>query len=110
MIAVVRPFALAGLAALPVAGCSSPIRLAAVPPGRTAEVTIPGIPDARYWPGYPVNMQHMVDVYEEQILKEEAAGATVDAAGNLPPAYFLAVSGAGYTWEKPPAGFGDDQL
>ncbi len=70
------------LAAL-VTACSSPDRLAAVPPGRTVEATIPGIPDARYWPGDRASMQRMVDVYEEEILKEEAAGATVDAAGNL---------------------------
>ncbi|MEX2296691.1 MAG: patatin-like phospholipase family protein, partial [Dongiaceae bacterium] len=61
----------------------------------TTRAEIPGIPNARFWPDDPESIQQMIEVAYASIQKEEAAGATVDAEGNLPPVAFLAVSGGG---------------
>lgn len=82
-------------AALAVSACSAPTRLDAVPRDRTVEAEIPGIPDARFWPDDPASLERMVRDAYAAILREEQAGAAVDAAGNLPPVSFLAVSGGG---------------
>jgi hypothetical protein len=78
-----------------VAGCSAPERLVAVPQAQTVQAEIPGIPNARFWPDDPDSMAHMVEVAFASIEAEEAAGAVVDADGNLPSVSFLAVSGGG---------------
>jgi predicted acylesterase/phospholipase RssA len=87
--------AVATVAALAVSACSAPVRLEAVPRAQTTEAEIPGIPNARFWPDDPASIQKMIETAAASIKAEEAAGATVDAAGDLPPVAFLAVSGGG---------------
>lgn len=76
-------------------GCSAPERLAAVPQAQTVQAEIPGIPNARFWPSDPDSIQQMADAAYASVEAEQAAGAVVDADGNLPPVAFLAVSGGG---------------
>jgi hypothetical protein len=94
----IRLTALGGIVAwtlLAVAGCSPPERIVAVPQAQTVQAEIPGIPNARFWPSDPASMQQMADAAYAAIQAEKAAGAIVDADGNLPPVSFLAVSGGG---------------
>ncbi|MEX0808149.1 MAG: patatin-like phospholipase family protein [Dongiaceae bacterium] len=93
-----RSFWLAAVAVLSISvlqACSAPERLVAVPQDLTTRAEIPGIRNARFWPSDPASMQHMTDVAYAAVQAEEAAGAVVDADGNLPPVSFLAVSGGG---------------
>ena len=82
-------------ALLAAGGCSAPERIVAVPADQTVQAEIPGIPNARFWPADPASMQQMAEAAFASIQAEEAAGAVVDADGNLPPVSFLAVSGGG---------------
>src|SRR5215831_16579466 len=78
---------IAGLAA----GCSSAERGPPVPAALADQVTVLGIPNARFW----ADTQGAALAAEgEAALKRERA-ATGEASGRLPPAYFLAVSGGG---------------
>lgn len=90
-------FGLAALVAVALigSGCSTPSRLSAVPMALTTEAEIPGIPNARFWPDDPKSLEAMIAAATASIKKEEAAGVTPDASGNLPPVAFLAVSGGG---------------
>jgi len=89
--------ALGGVVAIQLlaSGCSAPSRLDAVPQAQTVQAEIPGIPNARFWPDDPDSIQEMIDTAYASIQAEQAAGAVVDANGNLPPVAFLAVSGGG---------------
>jgi len=73
--------------------CSAPSRIDAVPAGRTADATIPGIPDARSYanagPEY-FQRQGLASFRREQAYLT-AQGHT----GPLPPVNFLAISGGG---------------
>ena len=73
-----------------IAGCSTLEREAAVPDAVADRVTVPGIQNARFWP----------DTQGEAMAREAIAAqvrehAATGAAGRLPPAYFLAISGGG---------------
>ena len=72
---------------------SGPSRLAAVPRGLTTRATIPGIPNARYWPGIDIEpfVRDVLAARRREQEHRERAGL----AGPLPPADLLAVSGGG---------------
>ena len=73
-----------------IVGCSTLNRGASVPDALAEQVTVLGIPNARFWP----------DTQGEAMAREAIAAqsrefAARSTAGRLPPAYFLAVSGGG---------------
>ncbi len=77
-----------------VAGCSTTEREAPVPRGFDDQVTVLGIPNARFWPdtqGALMAREAIESLRREHV----AAGNTGAPDGKLPPAHFLAVSGGG---------------
>jgi Patatin-like phospholipase len=77
-----------------VAGCTGRERGTAAPAALADQVTVLGIPNARFWP----DTQGAAMVREaEQALKRErdAVGAPANADWRPPPAHFLAISGGG---------------
>ena len=77
-----------------VAACAGGERGAAAPAALADQVTVLGIPNARFWP----DTQGAAMVREaEQALKRErdAAGGSANAGWRPPPAHFLAISGGG---------------
>jgi hypothetical protein len=75
------------------AGCAGGERGAAAPAALADQVTVLGIPNARFWPDQGDAMVREA----EQALKRErdAAGRSANADWHPPPAYFLAISGGG---------------
>src|SRR3954464_3566073 len=70
------------------AGCSTLERGAAVPGPLAEQVTVLGIPNARFWPD-----TQGAAMAREGITAQSRESAAIGATGHLPPAYFLAVSG-----------------
>ena len=87
-----RVLALAA-SALTVAACAHPPRGPAVPMDATTDARIPGIPNARYWTGE--DPAPMLALGLESLRRERAAAQAGGTAGDLPPAYYLALSGGG---------------
>jgi hypothetical protein len=80
--------------ALLLARCSSLERGSPPPPASADNVTVLGIPNARFWPD--TQGEALVREAVEALARERAAvGAADGADGGLPPAYFLAISGGG---------------
>jgi predicted acylesterase/phospholipase RssA len=75
------------------AGCASPVRLAAVPKDQEAAAVVDGMAGIRYWqkPDLPLLLQDGADAYKRQVEAYAAAGKT----GPLPMANFLGISGGG---------------
>jgi Patatin-like phospholipase len=72
------------------AGCASPARFAAVPADETENVTVLGIPNARFWAD--TQGPAMVQEAQRALAKERAANP--DTTGQtLSPANYLAISG-----------------
>jgi hypothetical protein len=71
-----------------IAGCSTLDRGAAVPGRLADQVTVLGIPNARFWPD-----TQGAAMAREGMAAQAREHAATGAAGRLPPAYFLAVSG-----------------
>lgn len=81
------------LAALLV-GCAGLARQPPAPAGLSDEVTVLGLPDARFWADTQVPA--MVREAEAALQRERASdGDEVGPDGRLPPAYYLAISGGG---------------
>ena len=77
-----------------VAGCAEGERGPAAPAGLADQVTVLGIPNARFWPD--TQSDAMVREAEQALKRErEAAGGNANGELRLPPAHFLAVSGGG---------------
>jgi predicted acylesterase/phospholipase RssA len=76
-----------------VAGCSTPVRLAAVPKDEEAAAIVDGMTGIRYWqkPDIELMTQDVGDAYRRQVAAYAAAGGT----GQLPMANFLGISGGG---------------
>jgi predicted acylesterase/phospholipase RssA len=77
---------------LAAASCSTPHRLDAVP---TGQVTLahPAVDHVRYIPG--LDFKQFGDEYLLSLQREEAYLASTGHRGELPPSYFLAISGGG---------------
>src|SRR3954464_3026672 len=69
-----------------IAGCSTLERGAAVPGPLANQVTVLGIPNARFWPD-----TQGAAMTQEAIAAQAREHAAAGAAGRLPPAYFLAL-------------------
>jgi hypothetical protein len=68
--------------------------LAPVPAALADQITVLGLPNARFWAWYDTQGPVMVTEWEQSLDRERAvAGLAPDAP--LPPAYFMAVSGGG---------------
>jgi Patatin-like phospholipase len=81
-----------GGAASLLAGCSLPVRGAAVPIGRTREATVLGVPNERFFPFYgtkPIELEFLAAADRQR----RALGLAPDAP--LPEVQLLAVSGGG---------------
>lgn len=74
-------------------GCSTPVRVAAVPKDQQAAAVVGGMTGIRYWQKADLVLmqQDGVDAYKREAELFAAAGGT----GSLPPANYLAVSGGG---------------
>ena len=81
------------IAAIAVAGCSGPVRKAAVPENQTVRAVVPGLEDVRYRVGIDTERLRKdgVESFYKEIALHKAQGQT----GPLPPADFLVVSGGG---------------
>ncbi|CAO3434901.1 patatin-like phospholipase family protein [Azospirillum doebereinerae] len=74
-------------------GCSSPVRLDAVPVANQAKASVVGMPDVRYWADGETSdfmRDGLESVRRERIFLQQAGHR-----GPLPPAEFLAISGGG---------------
>ncbi len=71
-----------------VGGCSIPSREMAVPRALTTEAEIPGIPNARLWPGNPASIRARIETADASIEATRAAGIVPDAEGELAPASY----------------------
>ena len=76
-----------------VGGCSSPERLPAVPDADTYRAQPLGIANARFFP--TVQLDEMVAEGQRSLEREKQALGLTAADAQLPPAYFLAISGGG---------------
>jgi hypothetical protein len=76
-----------------VAGCSNLEREPPAPQGLESQVTVLGIPNARFWPD--TQSAEMAKEVEESVRRERAATGKTVTDGPLPPAHFLALSGGG---------------
>jgi len=66
---------------------------AAVPAAVADQITVLGLPNARFWAWYDLQGEALVREWEDSLERERtASGAAGDA---LPPAHFMAVSGGG---------------
>ena len=88
----IRLAACAPLVTLP-AACSSTAREAAAPAALADQVTVLGIPNARFWPD--TQGAALASEAEAALARERAAAGEAGRGGHLPPAYFLAISGGG---------------
>ena len=77
----------------PLLGCSTPVRLAAVPKDQQAAAVVDGMTGIRYWQKEDLSLmeQDGIDAYKREAELFAAAGNK----GPLPPANYLAVSGGG---------------
>jgi hypothetical protein len=66
---------------------------AAVPDAVADQITVLGLPNARFWAWYDVQGAALVREWEQSLDRERAAIGGAD--GPLPPAHFLAISGGG---------------
>jgi len=87
--------ALAGFlfALLGAMGCTSPVRLDAVPVANQAKASVAGMPDVRYWADGDAS-DFMRDALES-VRRERDLLQRAGHRGPLPPAEFLAISGGG---------------
>src|SRR3954462_7457469 len=87
--------ALAGFlfALLGATGCTSPVRLDAVPVANQAKASVAGMPDVRYWADGDAS-DFMRDALES-VRRERDLLQRAGHRGPLPPAEFLAISGGG---------------
>jgi hypothetical protein len=87
--------ALAGFlfALLGATGCTSPVRLDAVPVANQAKASVAGMPDVRYWADGDAT-DFMRDALES-VRRERDLLQRAGHRGPLPPAEFLAISGGG---------------
>lgn len=86
--------ALAVLAAVVLSGCATLERREGVPPALTEKAITPGAPGSRYW--VDRDLEPMIRDALQAVQREKVALATAGkAAGPLPPANFLAISGGG---------------
>src|SRR5262245_48551336 len=76
-----------------VAGCSSPERLPAVPNADTYRAQPLGIANARFFP--TLQLKEMVAEGQRSLERERQTLGLTAADAQLPPAYFLAISGGG---------------
>jgi predicted acylesterase/phospholipase RssA len=74
-------------------GCSSPVRLAAVPKEQEAAATVAGMADIRYW--QQADLALLEQDGRESYRREAEAFAAAGNKGPLPPANYLAISGGG---------------
>jgi patatin-like phospholipase len=83
--------AILGLSLLP--GCSTPVRLSAVPKDQEAAATVAGITGIRYWQRGDLALLEADgrEAYQREVAILAAAGNK----GPLPPANYLAISGGG---------------
>jgi predicted acylesterase/phospholipase RssA len=74
-------------------GCSTPVRLTAVPRDQEAAAVVDGMTGIRYWqkPDIALMEQDGIDA----VKREQAILAAAGKTGPLPPANFLAISGGG---------------
>lgn len=77
----------------PLQGCSTPIRLAAVPKEQQAAAVVDGMTGIRYW--QKEDLARMQQDAREAYLREAELFAAAGNKGQLPPANFLAISGGG---------------
>jgi predicted acylesterase/phospholipase RssA len=77
----------------PLQGCSSPVRIAAVPQDQQAAATVGAMTGIRYWQGTDLALMQKdgADAYKRELDLFVAAGNK----GPLPPANYLAISGGG---------------
>lgn len=80
------------LTAAPFGGCSAPARLPAVPKALQGKAEIPGMPGVRYRFG---QLQALLDEGRAGVERERAVLQAEGKGGDLPPAYYLAISGGG---------------
>jgi len=75
-----------------VQACSTPARLSAQPADQLAQATVLGIPNARFYPD-----EQGEDLFKEGLLsvQKEMAALGITDMSQLPPAYYLAISGGG---------------
>ena len=86
--------ALAMLAAAALPGCGALERREGVPPALTEKAVTPGAPNSRYWVDRDIGP--VIRDVTQAVQREKAAlAAAGKAAGALPPANFLAISGGG---------------
>ena len=77
----------------PLQGCSTPIRLAAVPKEQQAAAVVDGMTGIRYW--QKEDLARMQQDARDAYFREAELFAAAGNKGPLPPANFLAVSGGG---------------
>ena len=74
-------------------GCATVVQRNPVPEQAVGQAQVPGIPDARFWGDeIPPNV---LDMVEESVARQAAAGLLYDASGHSKPANYLALSGGG---------------
>lgn len=81
------------IAALAIAGCAGPVRKEAVPENLTDRAVVPGLSDVRYRSGIDreaIQKEGIASFYREQAYLRSQGHS-----GELPPVYFLAISGGG---------------
>jgi predicted acylesterase/phospholipase RssA len=86
--------ALAVLAAVALPGCGALERREGVPPALTEKAVTPGAPNSRYWVDRDIEPV-IRDAAQAGQREHAALAAAGKAAGPLPPANFLAISGGG---------------
>jgi predicted acylesterase/phospholipase RssA len=74
-------------------GCGDPDRLPAVPAELTDKAVIPGLTEVRYRPG--VDSEKLWEEGKDALRRERAWLASQGNTGEMPPVYFLAISGGG---------------
>ena len=74
-------------------GCSTPVRLSAVPKDQEAAATVDGMTGIRYW--QQADLALLAQDGREAYQREVAALAAAGNKGPLPPANYLAISGGG---------------
>ena len=77
----------------PLQGCSTPIRLAAVPKEQQAAAVVGGMSGIRYW--QKEDLARMQQDARDAYFREAELFAAAGNKGTLPPANFLAISGGG---------------
>jgi predicted patatin/cPLA2 family phospholipase len=80
------------VAVVAVQACSTPQRMPSQPPDQLTQATVLGIPNARYYPD-----EQGAELFQEGMMsvQREMAALGVTDLSQLPPAYYLAISGGG---------------